>query len=98
MINSVFGGQPFSGYGDPSVVRTPEWATTQEWRSAALKVQEQIGRLSDLAARMDAPLRWECYAAEEKAMSLVFSLASRLAAMEARVAELERPSHKRGKR
>jgi hypothetical protein len=98
MVDAVFGPQPAKAYTVPGEIVTPGWALASEWRAAALKVQGQVQVLGDQIARADAPLRWESYATAEKAMSLVFSLASRLNAMEERLGYLEQQSTTSNKR
>jgi hypothetical protein len=99
MIDGLFGRQPPRHLPVPGEINTPQFNNVVEYRQASRMVLAEVQKLDDVRARIDAVLHYENMGGEEKAMRLIFALASRIGALEDRIVELEHPTpSKRGSR
>jgi hypothetical protein len=88
MIDGLFGRQQPRHLPVPGEINAPQFSTVAEYRQASRMVLAEVQKLDDMRARMDAVLHFENMGGEEKAMRLIFALASRVGALEDRIVEL----------
>jgi hypothetical protein len=98
MIDGLFGRQPPLHLPVPGEINTPQFNNVVEYRQASRMVLAEVQKLSDTRARIDAVLHYENMGGEEKAMRLVFALASRIGALEDRINHLENPPLAKGRK